>query len=85
MFLTMYEVICDSITENIMKLFAVSSKEVLILSLITEKTVSISKNDTNQQIPKDHNLSPDQLREGYRMGIDTHEDTSCAGKHVIIL
>ena len=81
----MYEVICDSITENIMKLFAGSSKEVRILSLIIEKTASISKNDTNQQIPKDHNLSPDQLREGYRMGIDTHADTSCAGKHVIIL
>ena len=46
MILTMYDVICDNITDNLMKLFAGSSKEVLIFSLLTKKTASISKNDT---------------------------------------
>ena len=30
-------------------------------------------------------LSPQQLQEGSRLGIDTHADTSCAGAHVRIL
>ena len=81
----MYEVIYDNITENLMELFAGLSKENLIFSLLTEKTASISKSDTKQQITKDHNPSPNQLREVSRMGIDTHADTSCAGKHVRIL
>ena len=55
-FLTMYEVIYDSITENLVKLFARPSKENFILSLLTEKISSISKSDTKQQITKDHNL-----------------------------
>ena len=78
----MYEVIYDSITENLLKLFAGPSKEELIFPLLTEKTVSISKSDTKQQITMDHNLSSDQLREEYRMGICTYVDTSCAGKRV---
>ena len=41
-FLTVYEVICDSIATNVMKLFTGSSEEVLIFSLLTEKTVYIS-------------------------------------------
>ena len=45
-FLTMYEVIYDSITENLVKLFARPSKENFILSLLTEKISSISKSDT---------------------------------------
>ena len=84
-FLTVYEVIYDSIAENVMKLFNESSKVVLIFSLLTEKITSISKSNTKQQITKDHNLSPDQLREGARTGIYIHDDTSYAGKHVRIL
>ena len=68
-----------------MKLFTGSSEEVLMFSLLTEKTASISKSDSKQQITKDHKLSPDQLKEGARMGIDTHADTSCTGRHVRIL
>ena len=68
-----------------MKLFNGSSKEVLTFSLLTEKITSISKSNTKQQITKDHNLSPDQLREGTRIGIYTHDNTSCAEKHVRIL
>ena len=49
MFLTVYEVICDSITENVMKIFTGPSKEVRIFSLLIEKTVSISKSDTKNK------------------------------------
>ena len=85
MFLTVYEVICDSIAENCIHLFTGSSQEVLIFSLLTENMASISKNDSKQDITKDHKLSLDQVREGDRIGIDTHADMSCAGKHVRIL
>ena len=44
----MYEVIYDSITENLMKLFAGPSKEDFVFSLLTKKTVSIYKSDTKQ-------------------------------------
>ena len=29
-----------------------------------------------------HNLNEDELMNGCRLGIDTHADSSCAGKHV---
>ena len=72
-------------TEHLMTLFAGPSQKILIFSLLTERTASISKSDTKQQITKDYNLSLNQLREGARMGIYTHADKSCAGKHVRIL
>ena len=43
-------------TENLMTLLAGPSQEILIFSLLTEKTASISKSDTKQHITKDYNL-----------------------------
>ena len=45
----------------------------------------ISKNSSNKEAPLVHALSEYELQQGARLGIDTHADTSCAGKHVRIL
>ena len=39
----------------------------------------------NKQRRRDSNLSPLEMESGSRLGIDTHADTTCAGKHVKIL
>ena len=45
----------------------------------------INKSSSNKVIPLVHELSEYELQQGARLGIDTHADTSCAGKHVKIL
>ena len=45
----------------------------------------ISQNTSNKDPPPTHSLSNTELQNGARLGIDTHADTSCAGKHVRIL
>ena len=47
--------------------------------------ISFNKSSSNKVIPLVHELSEYKLQQGARLRIDTHADTSCAGKHVKIL
>ena len=42
----------------------------------------ISKSSSNKAVPLAHELSEYELQMGAQLGIDTHADTSCAGKHM---
>ena len=44
-----------------------------------------SNTSSRRQPPHSHGLTDLQLQKGSRLGIDTHADTSCAGRHVRIL
>lgn len=61
----------------------VISSAVAAYTTVVTKSVST---DARQSVSKiKSKLPPADFTKGFRLGIDTHADSSCAGKHVRIL